>query len=165
MHIVYMRIGKTVFKTVPDTLFAPMEQAIHEESLFLWVCEFIWEPIPNLGQESLHLGCKGRDRLFLSLVCMVKVPYKQIKGLYITIYNGKFLNYCVQWDTGSQISNSVCCSTSQGVLYALPQFRITVGLPESLELIAPLLKGDPSFSAFPTESRQFGDVGSEGPIL
>ena len=142
-----------------------MEQAIHEESLFLWVCEFIQEPILNLGQESLHSGCKGRDRLFLSLVCMVEVLHKQIERLYITIYNGKFLNYCVQWHIGSQISDSVCLSTSQGVLYALPQCRITVGLPENLELIAPLLKGDLSFSPFPTESRQFGDVCSEGPIL
>ena len=85
-----MRIGKTVFNTVTDTLFAPMEQAILEESLFLQVCEFIQEPILYLGQQSLHLGCKGRDRLFLSLVCAVKVPYKQIEGLYITMYNGKF---------------------------------------------------------------------------
>ena len=90
-----MRIGETVFNTVLDTLFVPVEQAILEESLFLWVCEFIQEPIPNLGQESLHLGCKGRDRLFLSLVCAVKVLHKQIDGLYIAINNGKFLNYCV----------------------------------------------------------------------
>ena len=54
-------------------------------------CVFIWELILNLGQKSLHSGCKGRDRLFLSLVYMVEVPHKQIKGLYITTYNGKFL--------------------------------------------------------------------------
>ena len=88
-----MRISKTVFNTVLDTLFAPMEQVILEESLFLQVFMFIWKFIPNLGQESLHSGCKGRDRLFLSLVCTVKVPDKQIEGLDTTIYNGKFLNY------------------------------------------------------------------------
>ena len=49
MHVINMRISETVFHIVPDTLRAPMEQAILKESLLLQVGEFIWEPILDLG--------------------------------------------------------------------------------------------------------------------
>ena len=61
MHVFNVRICKTVFHTVLDTFLTPMEQAILEESLLLWVSEFLWEPIMDLGQKSLHPSCKGRD--------------------------------------------------------------------------------------------------------
>ena len=60
MHIVNVRICKAIIDTVPDALLAPVELVILEESLFLWVWKFIWEPIPDLGQESLSLGGKGK---------------------------------------------------------------------------------------------------------
>ena len=90
MHVIYVRICETILDSVPDALFGPVEQVTLEECLFLWVCKFLWEPIPDFGQECLHLGGKGRDRFFLPLICTVKVPHKQVNRLDITIHNCKF---------------------------------------------------------------------------
>ena len=117
-----------------------MEQMILQEPLFLLVEELIWEPVPDLRQESLYLCSKGRDGLFLTLICSVKIPHQQIKGFHITIYYGKCFNNHVQWDIGSHIMDCISSSPSQGVLYSFPQSRITMRFSESLELIASLLK-------------------------
>ena len=101
MHVVKASIRKAVFDTVPDALSTTMEQIILQEPLFLLMGELFWEPVPDLRQESLNLGSKGRDGLFLILICAVKIPHQQIKGFNITIYYGKLFNYHVQWDIGS----------------------------------------------------------------
>ena len=119
MHIMNVRICKALLDTVQYALLAPMEQAILEESLFLQVWKFIWEPICDLGQKPLYLGGTGRDRFFLPLICMVKVLHKQVKVLDISVHDGIFFNNSVQWDISSQVSNCICSSTCQGALYAI----------------------------------------------
>ena len=86
------------------------------------------------------MGSKGRDGVFHTLFCSVKIPHQQIKGFYITIVYAKLLNNHVQWDIGSHIMDCVCSSPSQGVLYSFPQSRITIRFSEGLELTGPLLK-------------------------
>ena len=120
--------------------------------LFLLMGELAWEPVPDLGQESLYLGTKGSIDLFLALICAVKVPHQQIEGFNITLYYGKLFDYCVQWDIGSHVMNCISSSPPQGALYSFPQTRITLCFSECLVLIAPLLKGNLSLGPFPTES-------------
>ena len=115
-----------------------MEQTIPQEPLFLLLGELVCEPVPDLGQESLFPGSKGRDGLFLPLICSVKIPHEQIKGLHLTIDNGIFLDDHVQWDIGSHIMDTICSSPSQGAMDSFPQGRVTIGLPKGLELITPL---------------------------
>ena len=95
MHVDNVRICETIFNTVLDTLFAHVEQVILEESLFLCVHVSlsgnlfqIWDKSP-----STQVAKEGIDSS--PLICMVKVLHKQVKGLDITIYDGKFLNNCV----------------------------------------------------------------------
>ena len=67
--------------------------------------------------------------------------------------------------TGSHIMDIICNSPSQGVLDSIPQGRVTVWLPEGLELITPLFKWYLPSGHLPTNSWKFGEVGPKIPLL
>ena len=121
MHVVHTSISKTVFNTVSDALYAPMEQTILQEPLFLLMGKLVVEPVPNLGQESLYPSGKGRDGFILSLICSIEIPHQQIKGFHIAINYCELLNNHVQWDIGSHTVDSISSGPFKNVLDSLPQ--------------------------------------------